>query len=1485
MNQVLKEFKIPIHFEDIKSSSGDRYSCTKIFDVNNANENLIYSTLESIANRLKKNYRDILDHQNFDPLYSMILHLKSLNSEQNNQIFGILRNALTQFLVNYKQEFKQPQKVKENDDKEEEGSEEREKEEEENEFQNEEDIVNRNNVTTIIRNCLKILVFLLQFYVQLNNIKEQEPSQGISTPGAKGRGSKKKTSGGELTYTIENSKEAILVLLNSIMELNISNILWRLNYAEEEFVNLISKICYQMLENPINQKSDVIKKVIFSILGQLVTSYNHKIYFTSSMINLIQSHENLAAVVAEMYSYITKEYNNTALVSDVIREIAKQKDQKDTGTFKFLAKFISELTERIPKYILPLFSLLALHLNGESYLMRNGVTESIGYLISYAIKNQKEDNKHVKDELYNILFERVYDSNGYSRASVLKTLNSLVENNQLPKIHCQTLTKLAIGRVSDKTSQVRRRALKLLVSLITHNPYSPSLKLSLFKQKRTQFNQLITQIKKDNQKSNEAKMEVDQQPVEEEQKEEQEEDDALIKNCVIKYINRDQFIDLIKDTIFDRIKEHKDYPLHKQIETLKRFKDWVENAIEFIELIMNSVGSICQLMGSVNNSDILESINFFRECVNLGIENSNIGVSKMLLLIWNKEPDIKNAIINAFNNLYLDVNRHSQSGNGSVLPKHYYFVAKDLIDLTKNANLGEITSLEELVNEFQKKSLVHPKVVQALWDLFSQKVINYTKEDSVGALMILSMISNCDPKILTDKINMILSIGFKDGVDHSKPTDDKMEIDEKENEFMLKYVMIILQKLRSQKDVPRFKNNQLIFEKITQEILSLSPNRTINEWFIFAEQAINTIYKLAEQPDSIGEKLIKTFSDRIYQQDIQKTDFETLSKFVFLIGHLTLKQLVHIEEIQAETRRLAHEKEQKQKELLDQKAKKQSSKSKKEQEKDRATLVADSIDKELGINQAHVETEFEKMQNQAEMDLTLESNLIGNYSKLILAICSNYNNFFSNETLQKSAVLALCKLMLVNQEFCDKNLQLLFTILESSENETIRSNIVISLGDLAFRFPNSIEPWTNRIYNRLSDKNVAARKNSLLVLTHLILNDMIKVKGQISEMALCIEDPDERVCNLAKLFFTTLANKGTRLYNALPDIISRLTSGRSDQGGNTPATTTLNSTNNNPTNFDNESIRNILKYLFAFIQKDKQCETLVGQLCARFSIAKTLVESQNIAFCLQLLNYNDKAIRKLLDLYKSYQDKLLDQETYGYMLNIISKTKKSLHLQKQATELKQVLDELEKKFNSIDKNSDGEQTEASINHNATNATNEPPTSSIKKPVSKPAKAKAKARARQTKSKTIVSSEEEISSEDSENENPKSKSSKSSKPLPPPITPNRPTRNAKKVLTKLPTPSSSENESSSNDVSDNENNNNTTSKPPIVSQEISSEDSEEEVKVQKPPPSSTRKKPAPKRKLPTSSEEEEESSSEEDDDSDYEDTKVKRKPAAKSKGRK
>lgn len=131
--------------------------------------------------------------------------------------------------------------------------------------------------------------------------------------------------------------------------------------------------------------------------------------------------------------------------------------------------------------------------------------------------------------------------------------------------------------------------------------------------------------------------------------------------------------------------------------------------------------------------------------------------------------------------------------------------------------------------------------------------------------------------------------------------------------------------------------------------------------------------------------------------------------------------------------------------------------------------------------------------------------------------------------------MSFAKFLCVSSQFCDRHHHLLFKILETSKDPSIRSNIVIALGDVAVSFSSIIDENSNELYKGLSDQDLVVKKNTLMVLTHLILNGMIKVKGQLGEMAKCLEDEEPRVSDLAKLFFTELSTKDNAIYNNLPD--------------------------------------------------------------------------------------------------------------------------------------------------------------------------------------------------------------------------------------------------------------------------------------------------------------------------------------------------------------
>ena len=185
------------------------------------------------------------------------------------------------------------------------------------------------------------------------------------------------------------------------------------------------------------------------------------------------------------------------------------------------------------------------------------------------------------------------------------------------------------------------------------------------------------------------------------------------------------------------------------------------------------------------------------------------------------------------------------------------------------------------------------------------------------------------------------------------------------------------------------------------------------------------------------------------------------------------------------------------------------------------------------------------------------------------------------------ATLSFSKFLCVSSQFCDANHHLLFRILKTSRDANIRSNIAIALGDVAVSFSTIVDENSDELYCGLSDGDLVVKKNTLMVLTHLILNGMIKVKGQLGEMAKCLEDSDERIADLAMLFFTDLSTKDNAIYNNLPDGTCFSFSGVyvPARSWADPLHTVISHLSVGEHAMDEEGFQRTMRYIFTFIEK------------------------------------------------------------------------------------------------------------------------------------------------------------------------------------------------------------------------------------------------------------------------------------------------------------
>ncbi|CAG9535249.1 unnamed protein product [Cercopithifilaria johnstoni] len=267
---------------------------------------------------------------------------------------------------------------------------------------------------------------------------------------------------------------------------------------------------------------------------------------------------------------------------------------------------------------------------------------------------------------------------------------------------------------------------------------------------------------------------------------------------------------------------------------------------------------------------------------------------------------------------------------------------------------------------------------------------------------------------------------------------------------------------------------------------------------------------------------------------------------------------------------------------------------------------------------------LERAQRICENAVSRKGSLLHRLSKFLVAVVKSKKNTCS-EKLRSTAILAISKFMLLSMKTCMRFMPLFLEYFKNSPSSECRSNLMIAIGDLCFRFPNVIEKYSEHLYHGINDKDDYVRQTSIIVLSHLMLNDMVKVRGTVADLAQCVNDENVNVGQLAKFFFSELAKKGNILYNLMPDMISRLSSSKS---------------------ITIDDFIKIMKLLLAFIKKDKQADSLLEKLIQRMQgvINKDGLFDVRLAeclsYCISCLPLSEKSFRFMAESLPAYSNLL-----------------------------------------------------------------------------------------------------------------------------------------------------------------------------------------------------------------------------------------------------
>ncbi|KAF9919096.1 Condensin complex subunit [Lobosporangium transversale] len=1193
-----------------------------------------HKTLERILNEIVDTLHDasgnITDNEIFDKIRSFIKHFNTLKKSTATKVWDIVLSGFASEIASTAQDLE----------------------------------INDQDVYMQHREALEMYGFLIFWTIGITEQKATSRAAvsekaGKATRAKGARSGKDNDEAVEGTSTWTTEKQKALSLMSKCLELHLSRI-WTATHEKETFVSLFFKPAYQILENKENIKIVALKQRVYKVLCICIKRHNHEFGARTTILQNLQYWEHTPEPMAELLEMLINEYDYSQLTDSILRDISsKEFDEayKDVSVPKAFSKFLTKLSEVAPKVVLKQMGLLIDHLDGESYIMRQAIVEVIGNLIAYLSEVEQTDQvKNQIDGFFDILEERFMDNNSYVRTKLLQITSQLCDLRvKFPKRR-QRLAELVIGRLSDKSFWSRKQAIKTLVRMIETHPYSMhggELNLEDWEIQYTEVtDELKAMITKPSRRKAALQGNSESEDALETDRMDQEEDGESDKD-----------IALPTDEELLALQSSKEYVT----KTLQQ--RYYADAIRFIHLIHRAVPVMCELLASTMKLEVIEAMDFFVTIHRYKVQVATEGIRKMVHLVWMKDngdeaKSVRSRLMECYWQIYLAPDDTLTEKENTAV------IARNLV-----STLAELTSLEQLLSTIVVDSIAHSsditisdEVVEKLWQVYShhKDIPNVQRR---GAIIILSMLAKAKPGIVSQKIETILKIGLgKHG---------------KSDPALARYSCIALQRIAGERkkqkgaigqNTVRLPMDHPIFIKLGHLI---DHPTTSKKWFAVVEQAINTIYLLGEHPDALCGDIIKARCKSIFnlqepsdspgdqmsidaplsslgedvtmsQENAFMVDSWQLSQLLMIVGHVAIKHIVHIEVIEEEFKR-----------------RKAAAGDEKKKGKDNA--VNDELDQVVGTT----EDEFgDAMAHIRERELLFgEESLLQVFGPLIITICGN-NTLYSDKTLQSSATLALCKLMCVSSEFCEHNLQLLFTILEKTTDPTIRSNIIIALGDMAVCFNNLIDANITYLYKRLSDSDAAVKKNTLMVLTHLILNGMVKVKGQLGEMAICLVDEDSRISDLARLFFTELTSKDNAVYNNMPDIISHMSNA----------------------NIDEESYHKIMRFLFELL-KEKNMESMTEKLCQRFKNTDEPRGWRDIAFCLSMLPFKtEKSFKRLLEGFPNYQDKVHEEQVFKYLSDIIAKGRA---IKPPKPEMKPIIDEFENKLKEFKaKGDEVQETEA-----------------------------------------------------------------------------------------------------------------------------------------------------------------------------------------------
>lgn len=383
--------------------------------------------------------------------------------------------------------------------------------------------------------------------------------------------------------------------------------------------------------------------------------------------------------------------------------------------------------------------------------------EVCGNLIA-DLSRQEERSENYKTQIngfFEILEERFLDINNYCRCRNIQVYMKLCDLDQKFPKRRQAAAKLAARSLEDKSSNVRRNAIKLLGKLVSTHPFSVmhggQLSHSEWDKRLqavdTELNSLKPPVGSPGlgETASHPDASVDSALLDEATVVENEPKHSPLPNA-------EQQAAIMK-------KAADDAATSELITRLQLTRKYYVEAIRFIEVLHAATPIVCQLLSSKNKSEVIEAMDFFVVIDAYKIEAARTGIRRMLRLIWTKGNSdegkgVQTHLIDCYRGLFFGA-PDSFSDNDAA-----NYIARNMISLTFGATPAELTSLEQLLSTMVKAEHVSDLVISKLWQVYGVQKQEISKNQRRGAIIVLGMLAMAEPDIVVKEMGTMLRIGL-----------------------------------------------------------------------------------------------------------------------------------------------------------------------------------------------------------------------------------------------------------------------------------------------------------------------------------------------------------------------------------------------------------------------------------------------------------------------------------------------------------------------------------------------------------------------------------------------------------------------------------------------------------------------------------------------------------------------------------------------------